>query len=121
MILLDGGRALVRCKHCKNVVHAVHRKHHLKECRIYAHKQKLGRMAFEKDGKKLYAVALQRFDPKAKTWSPEMHYTHAYDSNHAKRSVLAGEKRKHLVSIVDAGLAVGMFTADRDGTRLVAD
>lgn len=120
-ILIDGGRALVRCKHCRGVVHAIHRNHHLKECRVYLRKQKLGRMAFQKGGKSLYAIAVQRHDPKTGEWHPEMHYTHAFTPAGAKRNFLANEQNRHLLHIIDVGLAIGMFMGDRDGKQLIAD
>lgn len=119
MILLDGGHALVRCNHCKNPVQARHSRHHLQECRPYQRRQKLGRMSFERDGKKLYAIAAARFD--GNEWRPEMHYAHGYDARHAKRAFLFGERDHSKITILDVGLAIGMFAADRDGKLLVAD
>lgn len=121
MILLDGGRVLVRCKHCREVVHGIHRAHHLKECRSYLRKQKLNRMAFTKDGRSLYAIAIQRFNPSTNQWLPEMHYTHAHGPASAKRNFLANESNRSHVHIVDVGLAIGMFAVDRDGKQLTAD
>lgn len=119
MIYLDGGRHVIRCNHCKQPVHAIYRHQHLKECRAYIRRQKLGRMNFEKNGRKLYAVALVRFN--GQEWVPEMHYTHAESQSQARNSVLFGERDRSRVAIVDAGLAIGMFAVDRDGMQLVAD
>ena len=120
-LLFDGGKVLVRCKHCKGVVHAVTGKRHLQECQAYRRKQKLGQMTFEKNGRRLYAIAIQRFNPVSKEWLPEMHYAHGYDANEARRAFLFSEKHRSRVAIVDAGLAIGMFAADRDGKILLAD
>lgn len=119
MIHLDGGRLVIRCNHCRQPVHAMYRRQHLQECRDYQRRQKLGRMNFEKNGKKLYAVALLRFN--GKDWLPEMHYTHADSQSQARNSILFGERDRSRIAIVDAGLAIGMFATDRDGTQLVAD
>lgn len=120
-ILLDGGRVLVRCKHCRQVLHGIHRGHHLKECRPYLRKQKLNRIAFTKDGRSLYAIAIQRFNPTTGQWLPEMHYTHAHGPAHAKRNFFSNESNRQRVHIVDVGLAIGMFAVDRDGMQLSAD
>lgn len=120
-ILFDGGRALIRCKHCRGVVHAIHRKRHLEQCRHYQRRQKLGRMAFEKNGRKLYAIAVLRFNPATKDYHNEMHYTHGFDAAEARRIYLYGEKDRAHVHIVETGLAIGMFAADRDGKILVSD
>lgn len=119
MILFDGGRRLIKCKHCKRAVHAIHRKQHLRECASYQRHAKVGRMALEKDGKRLYAIAIQRYSKGQ--WLPEMHYTHAFGPGEARRSFLFNEPNRATIHIVDVGLAIGMFMVDRDGKQLVAD
>lgn len=119
MLLLDGGHPLVKCKHCHQPVQARHAHHHLNECPQYKRRKKLGRMAFEKGGKRLYAIAIQR--RVGINWLPEMHYTHAANAREARTNFLFSERDRTGVHIVDIGLSIGMFAVDRDGKILVAD
>lgn len=119
MILLDGGHRLIQCKHCYQAVQARHRHHHLTECPQYRRRKKLGRMAFEKGGKRLYAIAIQRLV--GAQWVSEMHYTHGANAREARSNFLFSERDRTHVHIVDVGLAIGMFAVDRDGKILVAD
>lgn len=119
MIYLDGGRQVIFCRHCKQPVHALYRRQHLRECRAHGRRRKLGRMAFEKNGRQLYAVATLRYN--GTTWVPQMQYTHANNPAHARNSIRFSESDPSRLVIVDAGLAIGMFALDEAGTQLVAD
>lgn len=112
---------LVRCKHCRGVISALTRYRHLDDCAAYQRRRKLGRMSFEKDGKRLYAIAVQRRDPHSERWLPEMHYAHGFGPLQAKHVFLSGERDHSRLHIVDVGLAIGAFMNDRDGRSLSLD
>lgn len=123
--LIQDGRAYIRCKHCRGIVDALHRQDHLKECKPYLRKQKLGRMAFEKDGKRLYAIAVQRLNPTTREWVGEMNYAHGRNPREAQGAFMASEARgpraAETIHVVSVGLVIGMFAVDEDGKILVAD
>lgn len=118
---VDGGIPLVRCKHCGGRVKVIHTRQHLAECRAKHRRDKLGRMAFEKRGEKLYAIAVQRYNSSTGNWEPEMHYSHGTGPRDARQRFLWGESNHSHLHIVDVGLAIGMFALDRDGDQLVSD
>jgi hypothetical protein len=71
--------------------------------------------------KPLYAAAVEVWDPRKRTWSPEMVYTHATNQEEATRQLgqtIDGKSYR----IVGVAPAIGFFVADgKDDTKLLAD
>jgi hypothetical protein len=69
--------------------------------------------------KPLYAVALEIWDQRKKSWKPEIRYTHA--ENEAEARFMMGDPITQGFRIVSAGPAIGFFVEDKVGNRLNVD
>jgi len=106
MIYTGGTEGIVRCNHCKQVVLLEHRNAHALDCSSRKRKRKLDKVAMEREGKRLYAIAVARH-LYADKYRGEMHYAHATSVADAKAQFCFAEPDRQKVRILEVGLAIG--------------
>lgn len=106
MIYTGGTEGIVRCNHCKQVVLLEDRRAHALDCNARKRKRKLDKVAMEREGKRLYAIAAARHIF-ADKYQGEIHYAHATSARDAKAQFCFAEPDRRKVRILEIGLAIG--------------
>ena len=109
---------IVRCNECKKPVRWDQRYGHWKTCKDIANKQKLKKIAIERDGLLLHAIACSRYHGQLRNgsedWRLEIHYVHAEDINHARAQFCHAHPNRQTTQIMAVGLCIGWLANEKE-------
>lgn len=109
---------LVRCNHCKKTMPWSQTGIHVRECAEIAKDKKLDKIAMERDGLRMYAVACARYI-RPQSYEMQIHYLHAENDGHAKAQFCRSYTNRHTHRIIACGLVIGWQVDEKTEKVLV--
>lgn len=104
---------LVRCNECKQVLRIDQVKEHFHSCKQLKNKRRLKKMAVERDGLLLHAIACARYHG-PEDYRLEIHYVHAEDINHARAQFCHAHPNRERAQILAVGLSIGWLANEQE-------
>ena len=69
----------------------------------------------------IFAIAVERYNPRRRRWTPDIVHLKAEDCGHARNQFCMAEPNRKTSRIVAVGPAIGFFCDDDDGERISPD
>lgn len=104
---------LVRCNHCKQVIHVSQCGPHAKDCVKRKQSKRLDKMTMERDGLRMHAIACARYRTPTQ-YDLEIHYVHAEDVNHARAQFCYAEPDRVKARILGVSLVIGWNVDEKE-------